>query len=176
MPTASIKFTSDYLVEACRRYRRQHRGRYASLALKLLALALLAPVAVWLVKQGHIAVGVVFAALGVFMFLAHHVDHWLARRSFRRSPYRDEDLTIEFSEAGFHAQSPKQDVRLRWSAFTTVAHFSDGFLLFQGPKLFTWIPLSSLARASESAELDALLRARIPEHRIVEPAGPRASR
>jgi hypothetical protein len=169
MPTASIKFTSDFLIEAFRRYRRQHRGRYVGLAIKLLALVLLAPIAVFMFWQEHVLFGVFFAALGVFMFFAHHVDYWLARRSFRKSPYRDEDMIIEFSDAGFHARSPKQDTRLQWSAFTRVAHFRDGFLLFQGPRFFNWIPVSSLGSPSQAAELAALLRSKIAEHRIVEP-------
>ena len=136
MPTASIKFTSDFLIAAFQRYRRQHRGRYIGLAIKLLALALLAPIAVWMFWQGYIVIGIFVAALSVFMFFAHHVDYWLARRSFTKSPYRDEDVLIEFTDAGFHACSPKQDTRLQWSAFTKVVHFGDGFLLFQGPKLF----------------------------------------
>jgi hypothetical protein len=168
MTTASIKFTSDFLVEAFQRYRRQHRGRYVGLAIKLLALALLAPIAIWMLWQGNVVIGVFFAALSVFMFFAHHVDYWLARRSFRKSPYRDEDVVIEFSDAGFHARSPKQDTKLQWSAFTRVAYFKDGFLLFQGPKLFNWIPLSSLDGPSQATELGALLRSKILEHKIVE--------
>lgn len=176
MPTASIKFTSDFLIEAFQRYRRQHRGRYVGLAIKLLALAGLAPIAIWMFWQGHIVIGILFAALSVFMFFAHHIDFWLARRSFRKSPYRDEDVTIELTEAGFHARSPKQDTKLQWSAFTKVAHFKDGFLLFQGPSFFFWIPLSSLAGASEAGELQAILRSKISEHKIVEPAAAPKSR
>ncbi|MBX3734944.1 MAG: YcxB family protein [Verrucomicrobiae bacterium] len=170
MPTASIKFTSDYLIAAFQRYRRQHRGRYVGLAIKLLALALLAPLAFWMFWQEHLVIGGLFAALSVFMFFAHHVDYWLARRSFTKSPYRDEDVLIEFTDAGFHARSPKQDTKLQWSAFTKVAHFRDGFLLFQGPKFFNWIPFSSLGSPSQAAELSAFLRSKISEHKIVEPS------
>ena len=168
MPTASVKFTPDFLVEALQRYRRQHRSRYVGLAIKLVALALLAPLAIWMFWQGHVLIGIFFAALGVCMFFAHHVDYWVARRSFRKSPYRDEDVTIQFSEAGVHALSPKQDTNLQWSVFTKVAHFRDGFLLFQGPKSFNWIPLSSLGNASQAAELESLLRSKIPVHNIVD--------
>jgi len=176
MPTASIKFTSDFLIAALQRYRRQHRGKYVGLAIKLVALALLAPLAIWMFWHGHVVIALFFAALSIFMFLAHHVDYWFARRSFRKSPYRDEDVTIEFSDAGFHARSPKQDTKLQWSAFTRVSHFRDGFLLFQGPKFCNWIPLSSLSSPSEAAELETLLRSKIQDHRIVEPGAAPNSR
>jgi len=170
MPTASIKFTPDFLVEALQRYRRQHRGRYVGLTIKLIALALLAPLSIWMFWQRQILIGIFFVALSVFMFFAHHVDYWLARRAFRGSPYRDEDVTIELTDAGFHARSPKQDTKLQWSAFTRVAHFRDGFLLFQGPKSCNWIPHSSLGSPSQAAELATLLASKITEHRIVEPS------
>lgn len=170
MPTASIKFTSDFLITAFQRYRRQHRGRYIGLAIKLLALSLLAPLAFLMFWQGHIVIGVFFAVLSVFMFLAHHVDYWLARRSFTKSPYRDEDVLIEFTDAGVHTCSPTQDTKLQWYAFTKVAHFRDGFLLFQGPNCFTWIPFSSLGSPLQAAELSALLRSKITEQKIVEPS------
>lgn len=168
MPTASIKFTSDYLIEALQRYRRQHRGRYFDLTIKLLALVILVPLAIWSFWHGYIAFAVFFMALGVLMFIAHHADYWLVRRSFRKSPFRDEDATLEFTEAGLHARSPKRDIKIQWSAFTKVAHFRDGFLLLQGPWHFNWIPLSSLAAPSEADELEAILRAKIHEHRMVE--------
>lgn len=170
MPTASIKFTSDFLIVAFQRYRRQHRGRYVGLAIKSLALVFLAPVAIWMFWREHILMGISFLALSVFMFFAHHVDYWLIRRSFRKSPYCDEDVTIELSDAGFHVRSSKQDSRLQWTAFTKVVYFKDGFLLFQGPKSFIWIPLSSLSYPSQAAELATLLRSKIPTHKTIEPS------
>lgn len=87
-----------------------------------------------------------------------------------KSPFNGEELTIKFDEEGFHASSSKQDVKLRWGVFTRVAHFSDGFLLFQGPALFNWIPFSAVEH-SEIPDLEALLREHIKEHKIVEQAG-----
>ena len=150
------------------RYRRQHRGRRIGFLIKLFALALLAPITVWMFWKEQIVIGLFFTMLSVFMFFAHHIDYWLARRSFRKSPFRDDEVTIEFSDAGVHALSPKQDSKLQWSVFTKVAHFRDGFLLFQGPKFFNWIPQSSLGSSSQVAELEALLRSKIVEHRVVE--------
>lgn len=88
-----------------------------------------------------------------------------------KSPFRNDQLTIQLDEEGFHAFSSKQDVKLSWEVFTRVAHFRDGFLLFQGPKMFNWIPFSSLDHC-DIAELDALLRRKVQEHKIVEQAAP----
>jgi len=185
MITAYIKFTPDFLIEAMRRSRKLRRTRYIGIAVKSISLAFLVPLVLWItwrsrivwlgnpVLQGQIVIGlVIFAALSVFMLNAHHVDYWLARRRFRKSPYYDEEIFFEFSEIGVHTRSTKQDGTLHWSAFTKVAHLKDGFLLFQGPNAVNWIPLSSLDNPSEAGELAALLRAKIPQHTIVAQNAP----
>jgi YcxB-like protein len=170
MPTATIKFTSDFLTVALQRYRTQRLGRYVGLAIRLIiALAVLAPLAIWMFWQGQGLFGIFFGMMGVFMFFTHHVDNWFARRAFAKSPFCNEQVVIEFSDAGMHARSPKQETKLQWPAFTRVAYFKDGFLLFQGPKSFNWISLSSLGSPEQVAELATLLRANIPDHKIVEP-------
>jgi hypothetical protein len=172
MPTASIKFTSDFLTAAMKRYRRVHWSRYVIFAIKVVAVTLLVPLAVWMIWKDQLLVGIFLAALSGFMFVAHHVDDWLACRAFRKSPYRDDELTIEFTDGGFHARSSKQDTALQWSAFTRMVEFRDGFLLFQGPTFYNWIPLSSLIDGSQAAELAELLRSKIADQRIVEPINP----
>lgn len=169
MPTARIRFTSDFRVEAFQRYRRQHRGRYLGLAVKLFALPIFALSALALFWQGLFAIGLYFLAGCMFLYFAHYMDAWYIRWSFRKSPYRDDNITIDFTDAGFHVHSPIQDVKLQWSVFTRVIHFGDGFLLFQGPRAFNWIPLTSLGSASQVAELETLLRSKVRDHRIIKP-------
>ena len=168
MPTATFKFDSDYLVEARKRYKRQQWSRWLPLPLRLLVVVIFVAAGVWMLRKGDVVFGLFVVSYGAFLALAHHVDYWLARRSFRKSPFRDEVVTIEFAEAGVHSQSSKHDSQVQWSAFTKVAHFRDGVLVFLGPKRFDWIPFSSLSGANDAAELEALLRAKIQEHRIVE--------
>jgi hypothetical protein len=172
MTAATFKFTADFLIETFRRFRLQHGGRWVMAAVKVLAVLLSAPLGIWALREGQVLLGIFFLVLCVLMFFAPHMDYWLVRRSFRQSPFRGEDVRIEFSDSGFHATSPKQDIKLQWSAFTRVVHFKDGFLLFHGPRSFNWVPVSSLAGLSDIAELEALLRSKIADHRIVEPVAP----
>jgi hypothetical protein len=164
MPVATIKFDSEFLGEAMKRCRAQSQAKVLGLAIKLGALAILAPMSFWLFRQGFRATGICFAFIGVFMFFAHHVDYWWAKRSFRNSPFLDDVLRIEFTAEGFHAKSEKQEVKLQWPVFTKVAHFRDGFLLFQGPKLANWIPFSSLESPGQADDLERLLREKIKDH------------
>ena len=165
MPTATIKFSPEFLVEAMKRCRAQNRARLVILVIKLVSLAILAPIALWLFLQGYHSTGIGFALVSVFMFYAQHLDFWWAKHSFRKSPYLNDVLAIEFSEGGFHARSPKQDVKLQWSVFTKVVHFKDGFLIFQGPGAANWIPISSLGDSAQAIELEMLLREKVREHK-----------
>ena len=183
MIQALIKFTPDGLVLAMKRRRRLSRSRYVGIAIKSVALSVIVPLVIviaWVgtnYKLGHafsngqMLIGILFATvLCVFMLNAHHVDFWLARRRFRKSPYFNEEVSIEFSDSGYHSRSAKSDSMLQWSVFTKVVHFRDGFLLFQGPYLYSWIPLASLVNPSDAAELATLLRSKIANHTIMEPS------
>jgi hypothetical protein len=166
MPTARIRYDSAFLDAAFERYRRQHPARGLIRFCKIAGVLVLLPVSAVLFWTGEAvaASGALLAAIPIL--LSDRLDRWLARRAVAKSPYLDDDLTIRFGEDGFHATSPKQDVKLRWEVFTRVVHFPDGFLLFQGPKLFNWIPFAALDPAGVK-ELEGLLLKHIKPHRAV---------
>ena len=169
MPKASILFDSDFLVAAFTRYRRQHRGRLLIAGIKIIGAVVFvaaATILFWAGKPFEAFLAVLFVGLIV---ASNSLNRWQVKRGMAKSPFRNDQLTIQLDEKGFHAFSSKQDVKLSWEVFTRVAHFSDGFLLFQGPKMFNWIPFSSLD-SCDIAELDALLRRKVQEHKIVEQA------
>jgi YcxB-like protein len=168
MTEASVHFTDDFMVDALRHYRLQHRARRPMMILKAVLTLFLAGFGAFAFVYGPLVLGLFFVGLCFLLVFGHHIDFWLARRSLRRWAFRDETVTIEFTDGGFHARSPKQDTMLRWSSFTRVVHFRDGFLLFHGPASFHWIPASSLVSSSDVAGLEGLLQAKIAEHKIVE--------
>lgn len=175
MATASIKFSGDFVVEAWRLYRAQHRWRWVVLTARIAPAVLFGSVGVWSWFQGDWLLSLLLLGFCAFVFCTRWIGEWWTRWSFRKSPYCDEDLTIELTEAGFHAWSAKQDARLQWSAFTKVAQFGHGFLLFQGPRLFNWIPVTALGDPSQVHDLEALLRSKISEYRVVDAGGDRVT-
>jgi hypothetical protein len=168
MTEASVRFDDDFIGDALRHYRLQHRARRPLMILKAVMAFLLAALAVFGFVYGPLVLGLFFVGLCALLLFGHHIDFWLARRSLRKWAFRDEVVAIEFTDEGFHAKSPKQETTLRWLSFTKVVHFRDGFLLFHGPSSFHWIPVSSLARSSDAAKLERFLCEKITEHRIVE--------
>lgn len=169
MTAASVRFTDDFVVDALRHYRLQHRARRPMIALKVLMTLPLAALAIFGFIHGPFGLGLFFVGLCLLLLFGHNIDLWLARRSLRKWAFRDETVIIDFSDEGFHARSPKQETMLRWSSFTRAVHFRDGFMLFHGPASFHWIPATSLAGPSDVSDLERLLRDKIATHKIVEP-------
>jgi hypothetical protein len=167
MPIASIQYDSDFYIESLKRYRRQHGGRHFGLIVKVLGVLILTPVAVSLFWQGLFLWGLLITALVILAFFSQYIDYWMIRRAFRKSPFRDELVTIEFTEPGFHATSPIQDIKLQWPAFTKVVYFPDGFLLFRGPGTVNWIPFSAIPDMQQTQELENLLRAKVGNHQLI---------
>lgn len=167
MTVAVFKFDEDFLVEAFRRYRRQHRARWVFLGLKVGAILLVAAVGGWALHLGNTLPGVVFLSLSLLLCFVHRVDDWWVRRALRKSPYADEVLRVEMDETSYRVTSPKQDVKLQWSVFTRVVHFPDGVLIFQGPRVFNWIPVTALVAPADRAGLETLVRSKIRPHQVI---------
>ena len=139
------------------------------IALKVLMTLPLAALAIFGFLHGPFGLGLFFVGLCFLLLFGHHIDLWLARRSLSKWAFRDETVTINFTDEGFHARSPKQETMLRWSSFTKAVQFRDGFLLFHGPASFHWIPTTSLAAPSDVSALERLLRDKIAEYKILDP-------
>lgn len=167
----NLRFDSDFLTEATMRYRRQHGSRRLIIAVKTSAAFLLIALTVWLFVNKSYGVAAFFVPLIFLLAFGHHLDLWWVRRRFQKSPYanEDEDLRVEISDEGFQAKSPKQDTKLTWAVFTKVVHFQDGFLLFQGPHFFNWIPVRLLKDAGQVELLGQLSKARVSKHQIISP-------
>ncbi len=169
VPVANIRYDADFLDIAFKRYRRQHPAWPAVLFIKAAGLLVLMPAAILLFWTGEPMPALVALAFSILILSSGLLERWRLKWAIAKSPFKDDDLRITFSADGFHASSPKQDVKLTWPIFTRVAHFKDGFLLFQGPKLFNWIPFSAL-EPSGLEELENLLHTHIKKHKVIKPA------
>ncbi|RYD54486.1 MAG: YcxB family protein [Verrucomicrobiaceae bacterium] len=168
VPAANIRYNADFLAEAFKRYRRQHPARYFILAVKALGVLVLMPATIFAFSTKDHMHALICLTFLILIFFSGALEKWRLKRAIAKSPFNDDELRVEFSESGFHAFSAKQDVKLAWNVFSRVAHFRDGFLLFQGPKLFNWIPFSALEPGGLE-ELETLLRTNIANHKIVNP-------
>ena len=157
-------FDEGFLIQAFRRYRRQHGTRRVLMAIKVVAAVLLVPLAVFAVAHRVWWLAAFFLALVILMFNAHLIDFFLIKRQFRKSPYRDEHVVITLAAEGVHAVSSKSDSKLTWAVFTKARRFHDGF-----PVVFNWLPEPALTEGT-AADVESLIKTHVRDYRIVESA------
>lgn len=113
--------------------------------------------AIWaLVSEKAYVLALLFVGLSLLVIFSYKIDHYVLRRNVRNSPHGNKELIITLSEDGFHAKTEMIDTRLKWDAFTSFMCFDNGFILFQGPRYYDWLPdenLSDLALVPVVKEL-----------------------
>ena len=56
------------------------------------------------------------------------------------------------------------NTRLKWSVCTSARRLADGFLLFQGPRRFNWLPFSAITEGSIE-EAEELIRGNVSNYK-----------
>ena len=152
-----ISADEEFYVEGFKRFRASKKLRYVFTFVKTIGL-LIFSFAIWALfsKQayGLASSAIVFSLIIVF---GHKIDQYILKRNVRKSPHVNEELVVSFSEEGFHAKSETTDMKLKWNAFTNLVRVEDGFLLFQGPKFYNWLPDKSLSDPSKLEAIRELL-------------------
>jgi hypothetical protein len=171
MVEATIEYSAEYLTDALRHYHRQGVMRHYFLAVKVLGLAFFIPQAWLLWQKGLYVSAALSAGMVFFFFYMYRFVCWMAQWNFQRRPYYGQRLAVRLSTEGFYGRSKEWEIKLPWSAFQRVVHFRDGFLLFQGSKVFNWVPVAALKNTAQVSELEALLRAQVKAHHVIAPCG-----
>ena len=152
-----ISADEEFYLQGFKRFRSSKKLRHLFTFIKAIGLLFFALV-IWVLfsKQEY---GVVSLAIGFSLLIVfgHKIDEYMLKRNVRNSPHGNEELVVSFSEEGFHAESETTDMKLKWSAFTKLIRIEDGFLLFQGPKFYNWLPDKSLSDATQLEAMRKLL-------------------
>lgn len=155
-----ILFSESFLIEAFKRYWRTRLwGRLWWGAKVVLGLLLIVATLLSFFFE-VLPVSLIFGALGGVLLLSRPIDLWIFRRRFRKSPYKDDRFHFTFCSEGFLVKGGKSEVRADWVVFTSARRFHDGFLLFQGPGVFNWLPFEKIV-AGSVAEFDQLIGVKI---------------
>lgn len=160
-----FRFSEEHLLTSVLRYRQQLAWRRPFLGLKWVLASALFLLLLFAAYMGIPLLSGVFGAIIGVMLLGWPIDAWLMRRRFRKSPFRDENYQFVLSDDGAHVVSQNSDTRIAWAVFTKARQFSDGFLLFQGPGLFNWLPDSAAFTPACLAEAEQLIRAHVTDFR-----------
>lgn len=157
MPQYRICLTEDYLVECAQRYRTQSPNRIWVLPLKAIGFLGLAGLTVVGISAKSFSMAAIPGFFLLLLLAGPRFDYWLMKRRFRRSPFRDDVLLVDLSEAGYKSEANSGKAEIPWRTFTKGRRFDDGFLLFIGQSQFHWWPDSALIEGSAS-DVDKLLR------------------
>ena len=143
----------NHHVEGFKRFRKTKSLRHLFTFIKLLGLALFT-LLIWVLlsKQAYLF-ALAILVLCLIIIFSYKIDHLVLKRNVRKSPYGNEKAVLTFSEEGLHSKSSKAEVKLSWDAFTKVKRVKDGFLLFQGPKYYNWLPDNNL---KDQTQLDQI--------------------
>jgi len=166
MITAHIHYDKNFFDTCVRRYLRE-RGNTRATLFRLFVSVMLWGMAVLYASRDQWPLTIGFAVGGILYPVLTLLQRRSYRRVFDQSPLLNEEFTLNLQEEGFQVSSPNEDSFLRWPRFTKVVEFADGYLLYQGPNMFNWIPITSLENPNEAAALGDLLRRHIHDHRTI---------
>lgn len=166
MPIFEFTFSDAFLIEMFRRYRRSKRlAPYATLLKVFLGLCLTGLMVLCVHGKIYGAAPILSVFL-VLLIFARRIDEFRMGRRFRKSPYRDERIRIQLSADGFDAKGTKSSAQLSWAVFTGARRLEDGFLLFQGPGVFNWLPLRAITEGTVE-EAEELIRTNVSDYKRI---------
>lgn len=163
-----IRILSDeaYAIDSLSRFRRQRHRRKRIVIPGLFGLLFILPITVLLFRWREYGMAIPLTGFFFVVIFSGAWESWTLRRKIRNSPFNNDELTFTLTEDAFGIASDRGEANLNWTAFTEVMHFDDGFLLFQGPLNFNWLPLSAFTQGT-AKEMDNLLRQKISKHRSI---------
>lgn len=162
-----FKFDNQFVVDSFNKYRRQHAIRNTWFIIKIILTFVFMILSIISIYHGDYKLVYFFAAVIILMIYGHKIDYFIIKYQNRKSPYLNEHVEIYLSENGFHAVSSKSETKAKWSIFTKAVVFRDGFLLFQGPRLFNWLPLKNISEGSVD-KLSDLIKNNIKNIKVIE--------
>lgn len=148
-------------MEAMKHHRRSKTSVARLIVFKVLPTIVLVPIAIGIIGLGHWLAGGFLIAVTVFVYFAHYVDFWIAKRRHRRSPFCGDTICFHFSCERVSMTAEKSNSDSKWEVFTGGLIFGDGVLLFQGPVLFNWLPFRCLDDPQQQNALLELVRAKL---------------
>ncbi len=172
MVEATYRVTPSHVFDGRRRYRRQGLGYWPILAFKVVVVSILIALGFRAFEDAPKRLAGFYTFLAVIVCFGRVADRWAAHRLFRNLPNRNEEVRLEFDDSGLRTRTAREESELPWSAFTAVAHFKDGFLLFRSRSAYFWIPVTAFRDEAALTHWErclATIRRRRVIRRIVSP-------
>ena len=162
-----LRFSDDHYLSSQARYRQQLESRIPHKLLKWIVASLVLAALFFLLINGVMVGFVVLLAALVILRFSPKLETIYVRTRFAKSPYRNSDVVFTLSDSGVHVVGEYEESRLGWQLFTKARRFNDGLLLFQGPRMFSWLPDSAAAESDAISKACGLVQRRISDYRVI---------
>lgn len=173
----NFKLDDQFLVDGFKKYREQHAIQKTWFVSKIILSFVFLILSLVSLYHGDYKLIFFFAVVVLLMLYGHKIDYLLIKYRSRKSPHINEYVEVTLSENEFHTISSKSETKAKWSIFTKAVAFRDGFLLFQGPRLFNWLPSNKIYEGTVEELID-LIRNNVKNYNVIEqplPADARTS-
>lgn len=162
--TASYKWTRDEFVVAQISYVRQ-RTRPKFKGVRYLILVFLWIYAIWYAHPG-VWQWFVYAEAAALSFIALGGDTtltWLFTRKWKKAQQRESDNFYQFTPDTIAMQTRFGNSTVKWDAFIKILEVKRGFLLFQQPRLFYWVPFHAFEGTADIEKVrELIVRSEVP--------------
>ncbi|MSR56623.1 MAG: YcxB family protein [Planctomycetaceae bacterium] len=162
-----IRLSEEFFRDAGARCLSQTWFAWTRVVIVLVTLVLAVFVGVALYQNrilSAIGSAIVLGDLVILMILAPRFKRWQAHRNLRKFLHPNDEMGIRLSDEGVSFTGRNGETRAPWTVITKARRFSDGLLLFEGPKLCRWLP-DSAADVRSIAEAERLVRANVSDYR-----------
>ena len=157
-----LDITEGFVDEMMHRYKSTQTSRRLFEVLKWTTLVLTSAFVAVLFYLNEPLIGGFFGLIIIWCLFAPKLDKCLMANRLRKNPGFGSQVNFQFTQEGFRLSGKHGEGFLKWSAFSHAKILSDGILLFQGPRVFNWVPFSKIVEGSES-ELKNLVQAHVSQ-------------
>jgi hypothetical protein len=140
MLSAEFIYSEDFLNEALLHHGKTKTSRKVFSATKVVCLVLLLGLSALMFVDSKFIGGAIFIGFSALLIFSRSIDGYFVTRRFRKSPYWNSRIKMLLDESGVSTVSELGTTSLRWNAFTAAIGLKEGFLLYQGPGVFNWLP------------------------------------
>jgi len=162
-----IHANDAFFTVAFQRHYGQHRLSGIFSAIRLLGVVVFVLCAITLAVQKIWLTALFTLGLAVFILFSRKFEHFWRLIKIRKSPFWNEVSVIWISDEGLKSNCNKGNADFKWQAFTRVLRFPDGFLLYQGPCVFFWLPDSALIEGFKAHDAESILREHLVDFKAI---------
>ena len=169
MLRARFTFSEKLLFEGLDGHHATRPSRTIQTGVRILAMIALVTLIGLMSAKGNIAAALVLAGFAALLGFSRRIDRAIIARRFRHSPYVGSEISFVLDENGVYSSCALGITSLRWEAVTRIVGLETGFLLYQGPSAYNWLPLIAFEQPDRAAIAAFLLAQERPYE---ERAGP----